>query len=208
MVGVGVLMLAGATLLMFPETSHAQRRGGGYRGGYRGGSAYWGGGYGGGYYGGGYYPFYGSSYYGSRYYSPWYSSGYYSPMYYGNYAPDYNYYSQAVPAESRVIYSSSSYTPSSDSSVTAPADDRAYVTVELPAKQADVWIEGQKSVQNKQVEDYVSPTLTPGKKYYYEVRARWSDANGKSVEETRRFSIHPGHPVLVDFTRSARQPGE
>ena len=67
----------------------------------------------------------------------------------------------------------------------------------------DKGIEGQKTEQAKRVEEYVSPPLTPGKQYFYEVRARWTDTAGKEVERTRSFPIVPGQPVLLDFTRPA-----
>jgi uncharacterized protein (TIGR03000 family) len=101
-----------------------------------------------------------------------------------------------------VTYSTSGYRPGDTANMPRTGDDRAHLRIALPAERAEVWIEGQKSEQGKRVEDYVSPPLTPGKQYFYEVRARWTDAAGKEVERTRSFPIVPGQPVLLDFSRA------
>ena len=157
-------------------------------------------------------PTYGSSWYGSPYYyqsQPYYYSGYYSggpyywyggrPRYYA--APYYSTYTNVTPSAvtyepSTVTYSTSSYRAS------APADDRAFVTIQIPGDAADIWIQGEQSRQTKSRQDYISPPLTPGKTYYYEVRARWRDGD-QMHEAKRNFEIVPGTPVLVDFTRVA-----
>jgi uncharacterized protein (TIGR03000 family) len=181
-VAFGVAAIAGATLLLSPATSLAQRSGGGRRGGgdFQGrnnrdwgrgddfrriGGWSWGWGVGYPYYGWGY----GQPYYG-RYYAPSYSGD-------------------------NVIYSSSAYAPA--------ADDRAHVTIRVPSDHADVWIEGQHSVQDRSAENYASPPLTAGQRYYYEIRARWTDSNGRTMDQTRTFSIAAGSAVLVDFSRPA-----
>jgi uncharacterized protein (TIGR03000 family) len=128
------------------------------------------------------------------------------PGYYGVYGPSYYYYDD-VPyyRDTNVIYSTSAYRPAAPP---APAEDRAYVTIQLPVDKADVWIEGVKSVQDKASQEYVSPPLEPGKKYYYEVRARWTDAKGTAVEAKRAFPIYTGKPVLVDFTEPPTPPSD
>jgi uncharacterized protein (TIGR03000 family) len=97
-----------------------------------------------------------------------------------------------------------SYSTSADTPSPAPtfAKDRAYLTIQLPVDKAEIWIEGVKSVQDKRSQEYVSPTIEPGKKYFYEVRARWTDAKGKAVEMKRTFPIFAGTPVMVDFTKT------
>jgi uncharacterized protein (TIGR03000 family) len=177
-------------------------------GGWHGGGGSWHGG-GGNYYHGGYYPYYHRGFDGYGGYGGYGASypgfGFY-PGYYGVYAPSYYSYDD-VPyySDSNVIYSSSSDTPTPPA---APDEDRAYMTIQLPVDRADVWIEGEKSVQEKASQDYVSPKLETGKKYYYEVRARWTDAKGKAVEVKRSFPIYAGRPVLVDFTEPATPPSE
>jgi len=131
--------------------------------------------------------------------------GYY-PGFYGIYGPSYYSYDD-VPyyRGSNVIYATSSNGPAAPA---APAADRAYMTIQLPVDKADVWIEGVKSVQEKAAQEYVSPPLEEGRKYYYEVRARWTDAKGKTVEAKRSFPIYTGKPVLIDFTEPPAPPSE
>jgi uncharacterized protein (TIGR03000 family) len=196
--------MAGAAVLVLPTTSDAAPRG--WRGGY----------YGRGYYDGGYYGrrYYDGGYYGRGYYGSWYGRGYYpwgvgvsvgsAPWYYGGYSGAYPrgvYYDSmpvfyGAPAES-VTYSTSAYTPD-----TSTANDRAHLRIIIPADRADIWIQGEKSEQDRVSQDYVSPPLTTGKKFYYEVRARWTDANGKAVESSREIPIYAGQSMVVDFGRS------
>jgi uncharacterized protein (TIGR03000 family) len=206
----GVLLLAATVLLFFAGAGVAGPHGGGGHGGGHGGGGHGGGGHGGGHGGGG-------SHYHGGYYPYYHHYGYYDypgfgigigvyPGYYGVYGPS-SYYYDDLPyyRGSNVIYSTSSYGPTAPS---APAADRAYVTIQLPVDRADVWIEGVKSVQDKASQEYVSPPLEQGKKYYYEVRARWTDAKGKAVEAKREFPIYAGKPVLIDFTEPPAPPSE
>jgi uncharacterized protein (TIGR03000 family) len=192
--GSAFLAAAVAALLWLPSSASARPRisvgrgyysgygNGGYEYGYR--PSYYSGGYYG--YGYGYGPSYGYGYYrGPRYYSePYYTTNYYT-------VPEY-----VTSEPNTVTYSTSSYRADT------ATDDRALVTIQIPGDQADIWIQGEKSTQTKSRQDYLSPPLTPGKKYYYEVRARWREGE-RNHDETRNFAIIPGKPVLVDFTKPA-----
>jgi len=178
---------------------HGGGGGGGHSGGGGGGAGAHPGGYHGGYYHGGY-PYYGRGYgyypgvsIGIGFYSG-YSNGWYGPDWY---APEIAVsYSSPGPG-----YAYAGAPPSKP----AIAEDRAYITIQLPVSRAEIWIEGEKSVQDRASQEYISPPLTPGKKYYYQVRARWTE-NGKAVEQKRTFEIYPGKPVLVDFAEAAAPP--
>jgi len=203
---LGIALMAGAAVLVLPTTSDAAPRA--WRGGY----------YGRGYYDGGYYGrrYYDGGYYGRGYYGSWYGRGYYpwgvavsvAPWYYGGF---YGAYPRGVYYDSMpnfygtppggVTYTTSAYTPDARGTT----DDRAYLRIVIPADKAEVWIQGEKSEQDRSSQDYVSPPLTMGKRYYYEVRARWTDANGKTVEGTREIPIYAGQPMTVDFGRSTQR---
>jgi uncharacterized protein (TIGR03000 family) len=128
--------------------------------------------------------------------------GYGNAYYYDVYQPTYV---NVVPYEGdNATYAAPTNAPAARPT---PAEDRAYVTIQLPVNRAEVWIEGEKSVQDKASQEYVSPQLTPGKQYYYQVSARWV-ANGKQYEAKRSFPILPGKPVLVDFTEPAEPPSD
>ncbi len=102
---------------------------------------------------------------------------------------------------STVTYSTSGYRPGDATNAPKGADLPARLRIAVPSERADVWIQEEKSEQTKRVQEYVSPPLTPGKQYFYEVRAKWTDSAGKQVERTKSFPIVPGQPVFLDFTR-------
>ncbi len=108
-----------------------------------------------------------------------------------------------------VTYSTSGFRPGDATNAPKGPDVPARLRIAVPSERADVWIQGEKSEQSKRVQEYVSPPLTPGKQYYYEVQAKWTDSAGKQVERTKSFPIVPGRPVFLDFTRvssSAKEP--
>jgi uncharacterized protein (TIGR03000 family) len=181
-VGAAWLALAVAGLLWSPSSVSARPRAGVGRGYYSTGYGY------------GYRPSY---YYSSGYYGYGLPPGYYyARPYYSSY--NYSYPEYVTYEPNAVTYSTSSYRADGDAS----ADDRAVVTIQIPADEADIWIQGEKSNRSKSRQDYISPPLTSGKKYFYDVRARWQEGN-RTHDETRSFAIFPGKPVLVDSTRPA-----
>jgi len=127
-----------------------------------------------------------------------------------NRTPAYNnsmaFYNNSMPftyvsaGSDTVTYSTSGYRPGDVTN--APGSEMpARLRIAIPSERADIWIEGEKSEQSRRVQDYASPPLASGKQYYYEVRARWTDASGKQIERTKSFPIVPGQPVFLDFTR-------
>ena len=86
----------------------------------------------------------------------------------------------------------------------ASADNRVHVRLVVPAD-AEVWFDGTKTSETGTTRDYVSPMLTPGRDYSYEIRVRWIE-NGQPVEQTRKVSVRAGAVTTVDFTKSP--PGE
>jgi uncharacterized protein (TIGR03000 family) len=253
----GILLLAGAVLLVTPGSSLAAGHGGGgHGGGGHGGGGHFGGGghvgdgHFGGYHGGyshggyshggyagyhGYHPYYGYGHYYHGYYPhygyghshrgyyPYYGyGGYYGGYYpYLGYGPYLGYYSPSSNYDSSTLDSSSSYYPSdtsygallgSDSTV-APArsessvvvqsadfsrpDDIARLTVRVPAN-AELWVDDVKTTTTGSVREFQTPPLTPGGRFYYEVRARWSE-NGHEVTQTQKVEVTAGANVVVSF---------
>jgi uncharacterized protein (TIGR03000 family) len=72
----------------------------------------------------------------------------------------------------------------------------AVVQVRVPAK-AEVWIQGGKTNQTGAVRTFVSPPLEVRKAYLYDVRVRWTDANGLLVDVTRQVAVQPGRQTVV-----------
>jgi len=204
MTGATTATFAAAALLMTPSLSLAQRRGGGGSrngGGWGGGSSWqggangWRGGYGGYGYGGYGYGSYGwgyPGYYGTtQYYVPGVDAT-------SDYATQPGYYSnEAAPA-----YADSEPMPNDriyGSARTAEDMNTARVNVRVPAN-AEVMFEGAKTTQTGSSRQFVSPPLTPGGNYTYDIQARWME-NGRQVSRTRHVPVQAGQVVRVDFLR-------
>jgi uncharacterized protein (TIGR03000 family) len=147
---------------------------------------------------------YGLGYYPYNNYYPYYSgSGYtYAPSYYYTYPDYYNNLGTSDDSylETPVPYTSNSYSPPADiKQNTAPADTKAHVRLIVPAD-AVVWFDGDKTSQAGTAREFVSPPLTPGMEYAYEVRVRWME-NGQPVDQTRTITVRAGSATAVDFTR-------
>jgi uncharacterized protein (TIGR03000 family) len=205
----GLLLLAGATVLVTPGSGQAQHRGGGgHGGGFHGGGFHGGGFRGSGFHHGGFH--HGGFHHGGRGWYPGYY-GYYggSPYYYGSYP--YGGYSNYYPSTYSPDWSSPAYNsgyygsyggvtppyPASYSPATVQPDAIAQITVSLPAD-AVIWFDGSKTTSTGSVREYQSPPLTPGIRYTYEVRARWNE-NGQEVTQTQQVQITAGTRVNVHF---------
>jgi uncharacterized protein (TIGR03000 family) len=170
----------------------------------------WYGGYGYGYspwYGYGNRWFYPRSYGYSRWYSPYYS-GYYGDNYYygGNYSygPDYyggdqGYYTQQPYMSGQMYGTEGQGQFQEDTNV-------AHITVRVPAN-ADLEFEGQKTQQKGSMREFVSPPLTPGKDYTYDIKARWTE-NGRDMTKDQHVTVRAGSQAMVNFLgdRERRQP--
>jgi uncharacterized protein (TIGR03000 family) len=212
-----VAALAAAILLGTAATSEAQHHGGGsHGGGWHGGgghhggvnwgvsigtpyfgayygSPYWGG-YGRGYYGGyGYYPSYGYAY------EPYYYGYGYSPYYYTA-SPYYNYYDSPV----GYVQPGTSYQSFYPPDYTTQQNNSANILVIVPPN-AEIWFDGKKTSQTGQERMFVTPELTPGKSFSYEVRATWMDSKGNAVTQTRTVMVEAGKRSTVNFLEPERQ---
>ena len=222
--GAGLLLLAGAVVLMTPASSRAQH--GHFGGAHFGGSHFAGahfGGYHGGYSNGGYHYGYGHHhpYYGYRHdYGLFPSFGYgYSPAYgsYSDYAAD-----AAVDPGYGGDYTAVAPDAVNDTPVTPPAagspsyyasatgtvepDDVAHITVNVPAD-AKVWFEGALMTSTGSFRRYDSPPLAPGSRYAYDVQASWNE-NGHEVTQTQKVDVTAGGHANVAFPVPSRTAAE
>jgi uncharacterized protein (TIGR03000 family) len=108
---------------------------------------------------------------------------------------DYDYLQGLAP------YTNSSPYPSAAvrQGTTAPADTEAHVRLLVPAG-AEVWFDGDKTSQTGSVREYVSPPLTPGRNYAYQVRVRWTE-DGRPLDQTRKVTVRAGSVTTADFTK-------
>ena len=162
-----------------------------------------------------YFAYYGTYPYGYGYGTYPSSYGSYPSSYGGYSAPDYSYLDAepyvATPGSSDYYYNSrpDSSTPAApavpptmDTVPSTTTETIAHIDVRVPAS-AEVWVEGAKTKQAGSLRHFVSPPLTPGKDFVYDIRARWTDANGRVVDLTRHVPVHAGSQVLENFTAPA-----
>jgi uncharacterized protein (TIGR03000 family) len=86
----------------------------------------------------------------------------------------------------------------------APAEAR--LTIVVPPD-ATISFFGSPTKQKGTERQFITPALTPGVKYYYDVTARWMK-DGRAVEETRKVSVTAGGRMEVNFLASAARSGE
>ena len=67
----------------------------------------------------------------------------------------------------------------------------------LPAN-AEVTVEKEKTTQTGPRRSFISPPITPGRTYVYELSAKWME-NGQEVVRTRKVNVRAGQQVMVDF---------
>ncbi len=82
----------------------------------------------------------------------------------------------------------------------APANDNtARLTIVVP-EGTELWFNGTKTSVTGTKREFVTPALTPGKDFTYEIKARWTD-NGRPVEQTQSVQVQANSYKVVDFTR-------
>jgi len=74
----------------------------------------------------------------------------------------------------------------------------ASIQVQVPAN-AEIWFDNSKTTQTGEMRTYVSPPLENGKTLAYVVHARWTDASGKVVDQTKRVEVQAGQFSSTDF---------
>jgi uncharacterized protein (TIGR03000 family) len=87
----------------------------------------------------------------------------------------------------------------SQSFFSAPVrDNRAVlIDVRVPAD-AKIWFDDDPTKQTGAERQFVSPRLTPGKYYEYQIRAQWNQ-NGKKLDRTQRITFQAGDQIHLDF---------
>ena len=108
---------------------------------------------------------------------------------------DYTYPNSLAPSTDSRPYRSID----TEQTTTAPTDTQAHVRLIVPAD-ADVWFDDTKTSQTGGVREYVSPPLTPGRNYSYQIRVRWI-AGGRPVDQTRKVAVRAGSVTTADFTK-------
>jgi uncharacterized protein (TIGR03000 family) len=87
-----------------------------------------------------------------------------------------------------------------------PPADKALLAVRLPALAALTIGDGA-TKQTGAERTFISPPLTPGKTYYYELKATWEE-NGRRKTVTREVAVSAGRRTLIDLTAEGARPGD
>jgi uncharacterized protein (TIGR03000 family) len=82
--------------------------------------------------------------------------------------------------------------------VSAPAVNRGvWITVRVPWD-ATIWFDDTRTTQKGELRYFVSPPLTPGRDFFYEIKAKWTE-DGKEVTRSRQVTVHAGDVINVSF---------
>jgi uncharacterized protein (TIGR03000 family) len=132
---------------------------------------------------------------------------YYYPRYWGYYPSFFNYGSYPY-AEYGPGYNPYGSPPGGYQAFyppTAQPELTAQVAVRVPAN-AEVWFNGAAAAQKGPLRELVSPPLTPGLEFNYEIRARWLE-NGREVTKVRQVTVRAGDRLTVDLTSATAKKG-
>jgi uncharacterized protein (TIGR03000 family) len=140
--------------------------------------------------------------------SPW-GWGWYGWPYGVGYWPAYNYLTPTVVDNSSYYYTppvvdtdlstAPGYEGPLPISEAPPQDGMAHLMVRVPAD-AQLSFDGTPTQQTGPQREFVSPTLTPGQDYTYEIKARWTE-DGKTVDRTRTVHVRANDWISVDMTQ-------
>jgi uncharacterized protein (TIGR03000 family) len=102
-------------------------------------------------------------------------------------------------APSRAVGAYQAFYPPPEASGFADADANrpVWVTVRVPSDAA-IWFGDTKTVQKGELRYFVSPPVSPGHDYFYEIKAKWTEA-GKEVVRIRHVSVRAGDLMNVSF---------
>jgi uncharacterized protein (TIGR03000 family) len=143
-------------------------------------------------------PYYGGSY--AAYGTPAYTGGSYAaygtPAYTGG-AALYSPSSYATMPQNYVSFYPPNFPQGSPMVGATTSNDQALIEVRCPAD-AQISFDGEETRQRGSDRLFTSPSLEPGKRYHYDVKARWNQ-DGRTEEKTRTVHIEAGRRVTVDF---------
>jgi uncharacterized protein (TIGR03000 family) len=155
----------------------------------------------------GHYPYYYSNLYPSYfpnayyyYYPPPETSVHYQPRYQAVYYPGlgYSLRYQDTGAAGTIWSAYQGVTPTGPNASTKTPDNTVTIDVRVPDPDAVVWIDGHQTAQRGTARQFVSPPLTPGSAYRYEIRAEWTQG-GRKVEQKQTVNVEAGQRLAVDF---------
>jgi uncharacterized protein (TIGR03000 family) len=109
---------------------------------------------------------------------------------YGGYLPD-DYYDLYVPPGDDLLPTPRPTEPP------PPPDNTARIRVLLPPD-AQLWFEDKLTAKRGEERIFFSPRLTPGRDYFYKIRARWR-LGPRMVEQSGEFKVRANETTTVRF---------
>ena len=82
----------------------------------------------------------------------------------------------------------------------APLVLAAHFQLTVP-ENAEVFVDGVKTVETGTVREFATPKLNPGSRYTYKMTVRYVNAQGKLVEDSRDINFQANDWFGIDFTR-------
>ncbi len=76
----------------------------------------------------------------------------------------------------------------------------ATLTIKLADKNARLWVDDEEQEKAGEERTFTTPPLTPGKKFYYTVKAFWEPNNYTKITRTRKAIVEAGKETTVDLT--------
>ena len=73
----------------------------------------------------------------------------------------------------------------------------ALINVSVPAN-AEISFEGEETAQTGSFRQFISPPLTHGHEYFYDIEVNWVE-DGRKTSRSRRISVHAGDVVNLSF---------
>jgi uncharacterized protein (TIGR03000 family) len=116
---------------------------------------------------------------------------------YGSYYRQGDYYQRPADMDQGVRRA---YYYSPEAGATPGQEMPVYLDV-ITLPNAEILIEGQKTMQTGPRRLFYSPPLTPDRNFIYEIQVKTLE-NGREVTRTRKVDVHAGERVTVDLTRS------
>jgi len=77
---------------------------------------------------------------------------------------------------------------------------QASATIELYVPpDAEVWFQGRKTTQTGTLRRFVTTPMPFGVDYAYEMRVRWTDANGEAHDQARQVVVQAGRQFILNL---------
>jgi uncharacterized protein (TIGR03000 family) len=82
-----------------------------------------------------------------------------------------------------------------------PEASQVMLEVRVPNPDAEITIGGEPTTQKGMIRRYLSPTITPGRTYTYEIDGKWME-NGRQIMKIKNLQVQAGQRIGIDLART------